>query len=227
MTTKTNRLLSQEVLGMFQPLPIAFDEKDHSYVWKPNQERMKYSVTQVCSVLKTQEELDSIERHRPSWEPRGNAVHKAGELFMDGFPKEELIGGAYDEWIKPMFDCPFFEDFRPLATEFRMCDRERSIGGSCDALGVDTLTDRVVLLDIKSQSRRSSQPYSTDGQMGGYCRMINAQLGIEVDECLTLWVRPGKTTLGDSQDPQRCLDAFEECWGLFQAKIDLSARLSG
>ena len=223
MTTKTDHLLALETI---QPLPIAFHEKEHSYIWQPTRERMKYSVTQVCSVLKTQEELDNIERHRPSWEPRGNAVHKAGELFMDGFPKEELCGGPYDEWIRHMFDCPFWEDFKPLATEFRMCDRERSIGGSCDALGIDTLTDRVVLMDIKSQSRRNAQAYSTDAQMGGYCRMINAQLGIEIDECLTLWVRPGKTKLGDSQDPQKCLDAFEECWDLFRAKVDLSARLS-
>jgi len=196
------------------PLPIDFDEAKHEYTWRPTGERMAQSVTTVCSTLKTKWELESIERYRPDWEPRGLHVHKALENFLNGVPKDDLLGTEWDAWVSPMLDHPFWESFEPIATEYRLCDLSRSIGGSFDCLGYDHFTDRLVLLDLKSQSNRGKR-YKTDAQLGGYLSMLIDQRKVLVDECLTFWARPGEAKLGDTQPPDRCLGAWEDTYSVF------------
>ena len=211
MTTKIKPL---------QDLPLEFNEELHQYIWLPTGEVMGTSVTGVCSVNKTARELANIEKHRPSWEPRGLHVHASLEHKLKGLPFE--IDPAFAEWAAPMLAHPFWETFEPIAIEYRMCDLRRGIGGSCDALGYDGFTGRLVLLDLKSQSSSKYGVYSTNSQMGGYLSMLLSHHQLMVDECLTVWARPGECFVGDPQDPKECVDEWErtyEKWSALQEQI--------
>ena len=206
MTTKIKPL---------EPLPLEFNEDAHSYVWTPTGEVMGTSVTGVCSVNKTAAQLANIEKHRPSWEPRGLHVHASLEHKLKGLPFE--VDPAYAEWTAPMLAHPFWETFEPIAIEYRMCDLRRGIGGSCDALGYDHFAEKLVLLDLKSQSSSRYGVYSTNSQMGGYLSMLLSHHKLIVDECLTVWARPGECFVGDPQDVDECLAEWEETYSRWLA----------
>ena len=201
-------------------LPVDFDEKAHRYTWTPTGEVMGTSVTGVCSVNKSAAALRNIERHKASWEPRGLHAHSALEHKLKGLPFE--VNPVYAEWIAPMLAHPFWETFEPIAVEYRMCDLSRGIGGSFDALGYDGFTEKLVLLDLKTQSSAMYGVYSTDAQMGGYLSMLLDRHHLTVDECLTVWARPGECLVGDPQSPKECLKAWEatyEKWLNLQEQI--------
>ena len=211
MTTKVKPL---------QDLPIEFSEELHQYIWSPTGEVMGTSVTGVCSVNKTARELANIEKHRPSWEPRGLHVHASLEHKLKGLPFE--VDPTYAEWAAPMLAHPFWETFEPIAIEYRMCDLRRGIGGSCDALGYDHFAEKLVLLDLKTKSSAKYGTYSTDAQMGGYLTMLIEHHRITVDECLTVWAFPGECLVGDPQDPKECVDEWERTyakWSALQEQI--------
>ena len=125
---------------MLDPLPIDFDEAAHSYVWAPSGEKLAYSVTQVCSFDKTPAQLANIEKYREGptgWEARGVAVHAALEAFLKKEePKFPLDSAIFAEWVAPLLAHSFWNDFEPLLIEGRLCDLKKSVGGSCDALGI-------------------------------------------------------------------------------------------
>jgi len=204
--------------------PIEFNEAAHTYRWLPTNELMGASVTEVCSVNKTQSELYNIKKHRSSWEPRGKHIHAVAAAKQQRLPFE--IKPDYLDWANPMLAHPFWKTFEPLAVEYAMCDLRRGIGGTLDSFGIDHLTGKKVLVDLKSQSRAKARPYSTDVQMGGYLSMLIPilaklkRLDLSPDECLTLWVRPGKCVLGDPQDPDECLMAWEDSYEKWTALQD-------
>ena len=193
-----------------EPLPIEFDEESHSYRWLPTGEVMGVSVTGILSVNKTATQLANIEKHKATWQPRGTHVHASLEHKLKGLPFE--VDPAYAEWVTPMLAHPFWETFEPIAIEYRMCDLRRGIGGSCDALGYDHFAEKLVLLDLKSQSSARYGTYSTNSQMGGYLSMLLSHHQLTVDECLTVWARPGECFVGDPQDVDECLAEWEETY---------------
>jgi hypothetical protein len=202
--------MTTKIIQPLGPLPIEFNEELHQYVWTPTGEVMGISVTGVLSVNKTAGQLANIEKHKPTWAPRGLHIHAALEHKLKELPFE--VDPVYAEWVAPMLAHEFWADFEPLAIEYRLCDLKRGIGGSLDALGYDHFTEKMVLLDLKSQSSAKYGTYSTDAQMGGYLSMLLDRHQLEVDECLTVWARPGECLVGDPQDPQECLDAWEETY---------------
>ena len=202
------------------PLPIEFNEELHQYIWTPTGEVMGISVTGVLSVNKTASQLANINKHKETWAPRGLHVHASLEHKLKGLPFD--IDPVYAEWVTPLLAHPFWETFEPIAIEHRLCDLSRGVGGSLDALGYDNFTGKLVLLDLKSQSSAKYGTYSTDAQMGGYLGMLINRHGITIDECLTIWSRPGECLVGDPQDPNDCLEAWEEAyekWEALQEKI--------
>ena len=194
-------------LKPLEPLPISFDEEAHSYFWTPPSERMGISVTGILSVNKTAAQLANIERYKSSWAPRGTHVHASLEHKLRDLPFE--LDPVYAEWTAPLLAHPFWDTFQPLAVEYRVCDLKRGIGGSLDALGFDEFTGRTVLLDLKSQSSAKYGTYSTDAQLGAYLQMLQLHHNIQIDECLTVWARPGECLVGDSQDPDECVAEWE------------------
>lgn len=202
-----------------EPLPIDFDPVAHRYTWIPTGERLTYSVTRILRATKSQRTLDTFERTRHVWAPRGTYVHEQLEHHLAGHhgPVEgwvEGYEGGYGEYVKPLLGYPLWETFEPIALEYRVCDLRRGIGGSLDVLGYDHMTDRMVLLDLKTLGRGSRQ-YSTDAQLGGYLSMLIDHHKLVVDECLTLWAGHGECHLGASQPPAQCLEAWENAYDLW------------
>ena len=187
------------------PLPIDFDAAAHSYTWRPTGQRLTQSVTGILRCSKSRQTLTTFERTKHIWAPRGTFVHSCLEQFLQGIPPEELYGSDYDAWVRPLLNYPLWEHLEPLALEYRVCDLRRNIGGSLDVLGYDHLTDRVVLLDLKTLGKNGKQ-YSTDAQLGGYLSMLIDHQKMVVDECLTIWAGHGESHLGRTQSPAQCWD---------------------
>ena len=199
------------------PLPIHRKEPEHKYVWEPTNESLLYSTTQVCN-NKTPEALANIERYRHGpngWEIRGKTVHHCLETKMLG--NEPADTGDFNEWIEPLLNDPFWNHFEPWAVEYMLCDLEKSVGDQLDLLGYDHESKRLMLIDLKSQSK-SGKTYSTNAQLGSYVEALDKHHGLEIDVCKTVWAKPGKTKIGEDQPVDECLEAWHKAWNLFDAK---------
>ena len=202
------------------PLPIYRKEPDHKYIWEPTNEALLYSTTQVCN-NKTPEALANIERYRygpNGWEARGKKVHWCLEQKMLGDPAPDP--DIYAEWVEPLLSHPFFEQFEAWSVEYMLCDLEKSVGGQLDLLGYDHASNQLMLIDLKSQSK-SGKTYSTNAQLGSYVEALKTHHGLEVDVCKTIWAKPNKTTIGDDQPVEECLDAWHKAWERFKQKQDI------
>jgi len=203
-----------------QPLPIYRDEERHKYCWEPTGEWLSYSTTQACN-NKTPEALANIERYRHGpngWEIRGKTVHHCLEQRMLGYPDADA--GDFNEWVEPLLNDPFWENFEPFAVEYMLCDLQKSLGGQLDLLGYDHESNRLMLIDLKSQSK-SGRTYSTNAQLGSYVEALKIHHGLEVDVCKTVWAKPGKTKIGDDQPVNECLDEWHKAWQTFEEKQEI------
>ena len=147
-----------------EALPITFDEELHQYL-DTDREVMAFSVTEIVGFGKDARAMANIEATRHIWEPRGLAVHAAMEALAKGADPGSLLRTEYDDWIKPLIEHPIWEFSEVLASEFRLCDRRRSIGGSFDLLLWDTITESTILIDLKTQGP-SGRPYDTSRSSG-------------------------------------------------------------
>ena len=152
-----------------KPLPIHFDPEAHQYTWKPTGEVMSHSVTTILRASKDPKTLQIFEDTKHIWAPRGTHVHSCLERFLQGTPMDELLGGPYDEWVRPLLEYPLWETFEPIALEYSVCDLRRNIGGSLDVLGWDHLLDVMVLLDLKTWAAPAA-PTAPTPSWGVTCR---------------------------------------------------------
>ena len=196
-----------------KPLPIFRDESRHQYCWEPTGEWLAYSTTQITGANKSPEALANIERYKHIWQPRGVKVHWCLAEKMLG--NDDPDYGNYEDWVKPLLSDPFWEVFEPWAVEYMLCDLDKSVGGQFDLLGFDHREEKLVLLDLKTQSRTNAKPYNTDAQLGSYVDALANHHKIVVDDCKTIWARPNKCVVGGSQDPLTCRLAWEDSWKEF------------
>jgi hypothetical protein len=185
------RALSIDDSAFLDPLPIHFDETAHRYLWQPTNTWLSYSVTRIASATKSPQAMERIRQTQHIWEPRGKHVHAQLEAFLKGQPVDP---GQYAEWVEPLLQHPLWKRLRPLAAEHRLADPERSIAGTLDAL-CEHENGSVILLDLKTQGSANSSPYSTNAQMGGYASMLPMHYPLAVDRCVTVWAKPGVTTI--------------------------------
>ena len=153
-----------------KPLPIDFDPEAHQYTWLPTGEVMSHSVTTILRASKDPKTLQIFEDTKHIWAPRGTHVHSCLERFLQGTPIDELLGGPYDEWVRPLLEYPLWETFEPIALEYSVCDLRRNIGGSLDVLGWDHLLDVMVLLDLKTLGRSAAAPTQPTRSWAATCR---------------------------------------------------------
>jgi len=199
---------------MLKPLPIGFNEAAHVYRWEPTGEILARSVTGVTGWDDPPEKRIRIEATREKWEPRGNACHSALEqFFKTGIKTKDT--GPYADFINPLLNKVFWNDFQPLLVEGRLCDLKKSVGGSCDVLGLDG-DGRLVLMDLKTKAANRAK-YSTDRQLGAYASMFIDHYRMEINEIRTIWCGPGKTEIGPDQGVDKCLAAWLGCWDSFRA----------
>ena len=198
---------------MLKPLPIGFNEAAHVYRWEPTGEILARSVTGVTGWDMSAAKRIQLEKTRHEWEPRGNACHSALEnFFKTGIRTEDT--GPYKEWINPLLGKEYWKDFQPLLVEGRLCDLRKSVGGSCDVLGLDG-DGKLVLMDLKTKKSGTST-YSTDKQLGAYASMFIDHYRMPLDEIRTIWCGPGKTSIGKDQGVHKCLTAWLDCWDHFR-----------
>ena len=102
---------------------------------------MAFSVTEIVGFGKDARAMAKHQSHQThlgtAW-PDGPRRHGGPGQGAD---PESLLGTEYDAWIKPLIEHPIWEFSEVLASEFRLCDRRRSIGGSFDLLLWDTITE--------------------------------------------------------------------------------------
>ena len=110
---------------------------------------------------------------------------------------------------------PFWESFETLAVEYMLADLEKSVGGQFDVLGYDHKENKLLLIDLKTQSKSNKKIYSTDAQLGSYVEALALHHKIKVDACKTIWSRPGKCIIGTDQDPEICRTAWNNAWEQF------------
>ena len=95
-----------------KPLPIDFDPEAHQYTWRPTGEVMSHSVTTILRASKDPKTLQVFEDTKHIWAPRGQDVHWRLEHFLAGTPIDELLGGPYDEWVRPLLEYPALGNVR-------------------------------------------------------------------------------------------------------------------
>ena len=216
-------------LQTLTPLPIKFDKESHSYIWDPTGEIFTHSVTGITGFDMDEKKKIAIERTKKYWQPRGTTVHSAFECYLNNCNTIDGIiyrnNQAFDypetwekymDWIYPLLQHRYVtDDFKPIATEFTVCDRKNGIAGTFDAFGYDIRTEKYVLLDLKTQSSKNANAYNTDEQLGAYASML-ISLGVWIDECRTIWCRPDRTVVGEYQDVSTCLEAWNSKLGFWK-----------
>ena len=208
-----------------EKLPIIFDKESHRYIWEPTGEIFTHSVTGITGFNMDEKKKIAIERTKKYWAPRGTTVHSAFEhwLIHEEYGDEEIKKWEkYRDWIEPLLDHRYLTtDFKPIATEFTVCDRKNGIAGTFDAFGYDTRTNKTVLVDLKTQSSPNANAYNTDEQLGAYASML-ISMGVWIDECRTIWARPNKTVVGEYQEVSTCITAWHDkldLWKMYQEEF--------
>tara|TARA_R100001510_G_C7642892_1_gene200452 strand:+ start:509 stop:1201 length:693 start_codon:yes stop_codon:yes gene_type:complete len=230
--------MTQLELQKIKRQPIKFDAETHRYIWEPTGEIFVHSVTGITGFDMDEKKKKAIEKTKHIWAPRGSAVHAVFEYCLNlkikardpDFIEEALDENSelsknwekYSKWTLPLTTHRYFyEDFEPIETEFTVCDRKNSIAGTFDAFGFDKRTKKYVLLDLKTQQSEKANPYNTNEQLGAYLSMLMS-LGVQVDECRTVWCRPNKTVIGEFQHPTDCLSDWNyklDIWKMYQEEF--------
>jgi len=192
------------------PLFVRFDQERHAYQDLATGEMMAHSITAVTGRNMCPRKRAVIEKTKHVWEPRGNACHEAFANHLTGQP---VVVGDYAAWLEPLFEHQFFDEFQPIAVEYAMADPSRSLGGAFDALGY--WRDKLILVDLKTQSSKNAATYDTSPQLGGYLSLLNySHPHLFIEAAKTLWARPGKAFLGKTQSIDQCDEAWADAWDI-------------
>tara|TARA_R100001510_G_scaffold19318_1_gene16819 strand:- start:2502 stop:3038 length:537 start_codon:yes stop_codon:yes gene_type:complete len=149
------------------------------------------------------------------WAARGEQAHNALESYLKGEPIE--FSERWTDWVDPILDCELFKNAKVIATEYRLCDAKKSMGGSFDFL-LKTATGEIVLGDLKtvsSKSRARSRGPATE-QLGAYLSMlIDHHPSIHVNKCITVVSGPNICKV-IRQNPEDCIDPWLDSWDRYQ-----------
>ena len=179
------------------------------------------SVTQVVSSDMTPEKHAAIMRYKDGpdgWAARGNACHKALETHLAG--EGIVFENRWAPWIDPLLDCSLFQSVEVIATEHRLCDKDKSLGGSFDFL-LNTPTG-IVLGDLKTVKTKAAgkRREPATKQLGAYVSMLNKHYPfLPIDACVTVVAAPDECRVL-KEDPDDCVKQWEEAWDLFKLTLE-------
>ena len=213
--TTANLMLESDPLITFHETIHRYQYGDH---WMIN------SVTRVIDDLtaEARERIAATKDGPDGWEIRGNTVHAALEQHLLKLAGRDVAPIEFDErwtpWIEPMVNHWIWDGCTVEAVELRLCDPQKSLGGSLDFIIKDE-NGRRILADAKSVS--SAKAVETrkpaDQQLGGYLQMLIDSHQYGVEQCGTLVVGPGVTRMKPS-NPDDCLAAWLDAWMKFDAQ---------
>ncbi len=125
----------------------------------------------------------------------------------------------WSDWIDALLHNELFQGIETLATEFRVVDRFNSVAGSFDFL-IKQKDGMTILGDLKtvSSAKAVSGRKAATGQCGAYVKMLQQHYPrIQVAQCVTVVSGPNKVKV-IKQEPENCINAWEEAYGRHQAK---------
>ena len=152
------------------------------------------------------------------WAARGAAVHKALETHLAG--EGIIFDNRWAPWIDPLLDCELFQGAEVIATEYRLCDEGKSLGGSFDFLL--STSHGIVLGDLKTVKTKAAgrrrEPASK--QLGGYAAMLTQHHPLlPIDHCVTVVAAPDECHVL-KQDPNECLGEWLDAWDYFKMTLE-------
>ena len=199
---------------------LSFFPEWHRYRYKA--EWLARSVTGVLGAKLAPEALANIMRFKDGpegWAARGEQVHGALESYLKGEQLE--FAERWADWVDPIIECEIFKDAQVIATEYRLCDARKSIGGSFDFL-LKTSTGEIVLGDLKtvgSKSRARNREPATE-QLGAYLAMlIDHHPALHVDKCVTVVSGPKECRV-IRQNPDECVEPWLDSWDRYQFELE-------
>lgn len=168
------------------------------------------------------EKLAAIMRYKDGpdgWAARGNAVHKALETHLAG--EGIIFDNCWAPWIDPLLDCELFQGAEVIATEYRLCDASKSLGGSFDFL-LRAASGEIVLGDLKTVKTKAAgkrrEPAAK--QLGAYVAMLNDHHPeLPIDRCVTVVAAPDDCHVL-KQDPDECLGQWIDAWDCFEMTLE-------
>ena len=204
---------------LLEPIPeLDFFKEPHRYRWRGN-----WILESVCDVL--QEELNPFAKKKieetkhgeDGWLVRGETIHRSLDRYLRG--EVDMHDDKWSDWIDALLDNELFKGIETLATEFRVVDRFNSVAGSFDFL-IKQKDGMTILGDLKSVSsvKAVSSRKPATGQCGAYVKMLQQHYPrIVVSQCVTVVSGPGKVKI-IREEPQDCINAWEEAYGRHKAK---------
>ena len=204
---------------MLSPIEgLDFDADSHRYRY--NGQWLNTSPTTVLSWDMEEHAKKRIEETRHEWEPRGNMVHLWLEHHLTG--AAQIDPGEYLEWVQPLQECWLFRGCKVLASELRLVNPKKNMGGSVDFLivtkrGTVTVGDLKTVKSYPSLQRRKP----ATAQLGAYIEMLQINYPLlYIEKAVTVVAAPGQTKVLASE-PDECLEAWDKAWNKYQISQDL------
>jgi len=204
---------------LLEPIPeLDFFEEQHRYRWRDN-----WILDNVSDVLQSElnafakKKIEETKHGEDGWLVRGRTIHRSLDRYLRG--EVDMHDDKWSDWIDALLDNELFQGIETLATEFRVVDRFNSVAGSFDFL-IKQKDGMTVLGDLKtvSSAKAVSGRKPATGQCGAYVKMLQQHYPrIQVTQCVTIVSGPGKVKV-IREDPEDCINAWEEAYGLHQAK---------
>jgi len=204
---------------LLEPIPkLDFFEEQHRYRWRDN-----WILDNVSDVLQSElnafakKKIEETKHGEDGWLVRGRTIHRSLDRYLRG--EVDMHDDKWSDWIDALLDNELFQGIETLATEFRVVDRFNSVAGSFDFL-IKQKSGMTVLGDLKtvSSAKAVSGRKPATGQCGAYVKMLQQHYPrIQVTQCVTIVSGPGKVKV-IREDPEDCINAWEEAYGLHQAK---------
>lgn len=200
---------------------LARDDAAHVYIDAQGRP-IPISVTGVLSASDSAYKRRILEDTRADWAPRGNACHRALELWITSERRWLPSPGCpeftpYIPWILPLTTWAAWHALTFTASELRLHHPELNLAGTFDC-SWRTADGRHVLADLKSRGNRSAGTYSTAAQLGGYL-VLAARWGIHYDHCATIWARPNRYPTLTTYTVGQCLAAWAKAWSFYRQQL--------
>lgn len=193
---------------MLPPLPVTRDDASHVYRRTDIHHVFPVSITQVIgAVTLTPADRENIERHRDSWEPRGNTVHACLEQWLKTTvrPSDDEMG-TYRDWVLPLIDHPIWSKCEVIGAELCVYDMRRNWAGCLDVV-VKWHSGGHGVIDLKTKSRPGSSKQDVRPQLGAGTLAVIDHYLLSPERNAVLWAYPGETRI-EGQEVQPCIDAW-------------------
>lgn len=194
---------------MLKPIEhLKFYAQWHRYRFKNSW--LARSVTQVLSFDMSDEAkhwIDATREGENGWQLRGDTLHDILENKLRN--RDQTIEDRWRSWSDPLLDCDIFRNVEVMATEYRLCEPTKSLGGSFDFL-LYKPGGEIIIGDLKTVGSKSSfkRRKPATEQLGAYTAMMNNRHpNIVIDRCVTVVSGQGECRVVQ-EDPAKCIEAW-------------------